>query len=129
MIDPDWPAPPGVRALVTTREEGDMAEDEGLQQLRELLPDEPVWMRQVHGIRVIERKKDFGVEEADAVITRRRSTVCAVKIADCMPVLLADDAGTVVGGTIRLNSVNTFCLILRSSTTASMTMPVFSKPL
>jgi len=86
-----------VRALVTTREEGDMAEDEGLQQLRELLPDEPVWMRQVHGIRVIERKKDFGVEEADAVITRRRSTVCAVKIADCMPVLLADDAGTVVG--------------------------------
>jgi len=97
MIDPDWPAPPGVRALVTTRAEGDMAEIENRKNLRELLPDEPAWMQQVHGIRVIERKEFSGKEEADAAITRRRGTVCSVMIADCMPVLLADDAGTVVG--------------------------------
>lgn len=97
MIDPDWPAPPGVRALVTTRAEGDMAEGESRKKLRELLPDEPVWMRQVHGIRVIQREDFSGKEKADAAVTRRRGTVCAVMIADCMPVLLADDAGTVVG--------------------------------
>ena len=97
MIDPDWPAPPGARALVTTRAEGDMAEIENRKNLRELLPDEPAWMQQVHGIRVIERKEFSGKEEADAAITRRRGTVCSVMIADCMPVLLADDAGTVVG--------------------------------
>jgi len=97
MIDPDWPAPPGVRALVTTRAEGDMASAEGRQRLRELLPDEPVWMRQVHGNRVINREDFSRNEKADAAITRRRRTVCSVMIADCMPVLLADDAGTVVG--------------------------------
>jgi len=95
MIDPDWPAPPGVRALVTTRAEGDMAQEESRKKLRELLPGEPVWMRQVHGVRVIENSVEN--QEADAAITRRRGVVCAVKIADCMPVLLADEAGTVVG--------------------------------
>lgn len=97
MIDPDWPAPAGVRALVTTRAEGDMASAEGRQALRELLPGEPVWMRQVHGVRVIEKENSVENQEADAAITRRRGRVCVVKIADCMPVLLADDAGTVVG--------------------------------
>jgi YfiH family protein len=95
MIDPDWPAPPGVRALVTTRSEGDMASADGRQRLRELLPDEPLWIRQVHGTTVVKHPSEK--TEGDAAITRRRSTVCAVMIADCMPVLLADDAGTVVG--------------------------------
>lgn len=97
MIDPDWPAPPQVRALVTTRVEGDMASAEGRQGLRQLLPNEPVWMRQVHGVRVIEKENSVENQEADAAITRRRGLVCVVKIADCMPVLLADDTGTVVG--------------------------------
>jgi YfiH family protein len=97
MIDPDWPAPAGVRALVTTRAQGDMAGDEGRKKLRELLPDEPAWMRQVHGVRVIENENFVENQEADAATTRRRGIVCAVKIADCMPVLLADDSGTVVG--------------------------------
>ena len=94
MIEPDWPAPPGVRALVTTRAEGDM----GGPQLRSRLPSDPLWMKQVHGTRVLE-EKDFSVKtpEGDAAVTRGRGIVCAVKIADCMPVLLADDSGTVVG--------------------------------
>ena len=97
MIEPDWPAPPGVRALVTTRDEGDMMSAEGRQHLHELLPEEPVWMRQVHGVRVVEKENALDDEEADAAITRRRGMVCVVRIADCMPVMLADDAGTVVG--------------------------------
>jgi len=95
MIDPDWPAPAGVRALVTTRAEGDMASNEERKNLMEFLPDEPVWMRQVHGTTVVEHPSEKS--EGDAAITRRRNIVCAVMIADCMPVLFADDAGTVVG--------------------------------
>jgi len=95
MIDPDWPAPAGVRALVTTRAEGDMASDEGRKKLRALLPNEPVWMRQVHGTTVLFHPAKS--VEGDASITRTPGVVCAVKIADCMPVLLADDAGSVVG--------------------------------
>ena len=95
MIDPDWPAPAGVRALVTTRAEGDMAEDENRKKLRELLPGEPGWMRQVHGTKVVIDPSEES--EGDAAVTRGRGMVCVVQIADCMPVLLADDAGTVVG--------------------------------
>lgn len=54
-------------------------------------------MRQVHGVRVVEKEISFENDEADAAITRRRGMVCAVKIADCMPVMLADEAGTVAG--------------------------------
>jgi len=94
MIEPDWPAPPGVRALVTTRAEGDL----GGAALRATLPSEPMWMKQVHGAAVLQRK-DFskGNPEGDAAISVVPGEVIAVKIADCMPVLFADDAGSVIG--------------------------------
>lgn len=97
MLDPDWPAPDGVRALVTTRADGDMASEAGRRQLRAFLPAEPVWLRQVHGIRVVEEEGPVENPQADAAVTRRRGVVCVVKVADCMPVLFADDAGSVVG--------------------------------
>ena len=34
--------------------------------------------------------------EGDAVVCRKAKTVCVVQMADCMPVLCADDAGTAV---------------------------------
>jgi YfiH family protein len=89
MIEPDWPAPAGVRALVTTRAEGDLG--------GAALPANPVWMKQVHGNRVLQADKALPSEEADAAFTRVTGVVCTVKAADCMPVLFADDAGTVVG--------------------------------
>ena len=93
MIEPDWPAPSGVRALVTTRAEGNM----GGIALRVQLPLEPVWMTQVHGNRVLQAEKASPNEKADASFSRVRGVVCVVKIADCMPVLFADDEGSVVG--------------------------------
>ena len=86
MIHPDWPAPPRVRALVTTRGEGDPP-----------LPAAPVWLRQVHGRRVVDAAAASGEPEADACIARVPDVVCAVQAADCMPVLLADEDGSVVG--------------------------------
>lgn len=71
-IQPDWPSPPNVRALITTRAGGvsegpyrslnlgdhvadrtdAVAENRG--RLRRLLPNDPVWLRQEHGATAIE---------------------------------------------------------------------------
>jgi len=86
VIRPDWPAPARVRALVTTRGEGNPP-----------LPAAPAWLRQVHGTRVVDAGLAAGEPEADASVSRHPDVVCAVKAADCLPVLFADDAGEVVG--------------------------------
>ena len=114
-IVPDWPVSGRVRALINTRHGGascgvyagfNLGERVGddahavvsnRRILRRLLPDEPVWMRQVHGTRVIEAEPSSAGEEADAAVTRTPGRVCAVLTADCLPVLLADAQGTVVG--------------------------------
>jgi YfiH family protein len=95
LIRPGWAARAG--ALVTTAAMGDMASDAGRARLRELLPAEPRWLHQVHGARVIDADTATGVVQADAAVARKQGTVCVVKIADCMPVLLVDEAASVVG--------------------------------
>jgi hypothetical protein len=67
------------------------------EEIRNLVPREPAWLRQVHGTTVIDLDAQLQ-RQGDAAVTRTRNTVCAIKAADCMPVLLADEAGTVVGG-------------------------------
>ncbi|MDB5815008.1 MAG: hypothetical protein JWN23_2125 [Rhodocyclales bacterium] len=114
VIIPEWPAPSTVKAFVTTRQGGvsvapydtfnlgehvgDVAAHvaENRQRLRSLLPAEPLWLSQVHGITV--RDADHAGENmADAVVARRAEIVCAIMTADCLPVLLTDRAGTGVG--------------------------------
>lgn len=92
-IVPDWPAPPRVRALMTTR---------GTDLATLDLPSPPRWLQQVHGAAVVGLTaalpgEDWGAgPEADASFTTAPGVVCVVKSADCLPVLLCDDAGTVV---------------------------------
>lgn len=95
-IVPQWPVPPRVRGLVTTRALGDMAGAAGRARLRSLLPAEPVWLRQVHGIAVVDAARSQPGVAADAAFTREPGVVCAVMAADCMPVLLAHEAGEAV---------------------------------
>ncbi len=95
MIRPDWPAPPRVRALVTTRDFGDLADEAARRKLRALVPAEPAWLKQVHGKGVIDLDA-HSPGEADASLTRRPGTVVVVKAADCMPVLFTDLEGTAV---------------------------------
>jgi len=94
VIRPDWPAPARVRALVTTRDFGDLADEAVKRKLRALLPGEPLWLQQVHGARVVRAgESDL---RADASTASEPGTVCIVKAADCMPVLFADVDGTTV---------------------------------
>lgn len=104
FIEPDWPAPANVRALVTTRAHGNLAHHVGDQKsavvarlaLRNHLPAEPAWLTQVHGTRCVAAASAAPNTEADASTTRSPGVVCAVLTADCLPLLLCDDAGTVV---------------------------------
>ena len=66
-------------------------------RLRHRLPSEPRWLEQVHGIEVVEGESVRGVPRADASVTRTPGVVLAVMTADCLPVLLTDRAGSVVG--------------------------------
>jgi hypothetical protein len=50
----------------------------------------------VHGVGVIDASGYAGPVDADASFARRKKVVCAVMVADCMPVLLADERGEVV---------------------------------
>lgn len=111
LLVPDWPAPPNVRALVTTRAGGSSrppyhslnlgercgddpaAVAANRRRLAAMLPGEPGWLCQVHGKRVVELPAGAGAE-ADAAWTDRPGTVCAVLSADCLPVLLCDRAGS-----------------------------------
>jgi polyphenol oxidase len=113
-IIPRWPAPANVRALITTRAGGvsrgpyagfnlGLRTGDDLHsvsanraQLEALLPQPPRWLRQVHGANVVEGDSLADVPEADACVARRPGTVCGVLVADCIPVLLADRAGTAV---------------------------------
>jgi polyphenol oxidase len=96
VIRPAWPAPAQVRALMTTRGAGDLSSVEAKARLRPLLPGEPAWLHQVHGVTVVDASQVRLRPEADAAFSRTRNAVCAVMAADCMPVLLCDEAGSVV---------------------------------
>lgn len=68
--------------------------------LRSILPSEPVWLMQVHGVDVVDAGAAAGAVEApqaDVCVTTQAGVVCVVMTADCLPVLFCDLAGTVVG--------------------------------
>jgi len=119
VLRPDWPAPPRVRAAVTLRTGGvsrppfeslnlaahvgddpqAVAENRARVRRALELPREPVWLTQVHGIEVVTLagSSDAHAPTADAAITREAGEVCAIGIADCLPVLFAARTGSVVG--------------------------------
>lgn len=57
------------------------------------------WLNQVHGTRCLHATPDTvaSVPEADAAWTRERRLALAVLTADCLPVVVADRGGAVVG--------------------------------
>jgi hypothetical protein len=113
-IVPDWPAPPNVRAFVTTRAGGTSAGDYGTMNLgagsgdeparveanraivRSHLPSDPAYLAQVHGADVVDL--DVATDHdarprADAASACTPGRVAVVLTADCMPVFLCDRRG------------------------------------
>jgi YfiH family protein len=115
LIIPDWPAPKNVRALQTTRAGGisgtpydslnlgdhvgdaPLAVESNRILLNTMLPSEPVWLEQTHGTIVVNADMADCLPQADVCIARHRAAVCVVMTADCLPVLLCDKQGSVVG--------------------------------
>ena len=123
-LDADWPAPPGVRALTTTRHGLGVSQapfdtfnlgircgddpEAVLENRRQLevalgLPASPQWLRQVHGVEVTRFETPHPANagasdepEADASVTSTPGTVLAILTADCLPVVFAARDGSEV---------------------------------
>lgn len=113
IINAQWPAPPNIRAITTTRLGGVSQADfsnwnlaahvgddpehvaSNRRILREALhlPSEPKWLEQTHTTHCVEVDAPFH-PNADAAITRQKNTVLAIMTADCLPILLCDQQGS-----------------------------------
>ena len=112
---PDWPAPPGVRAVFTNRAGGVSAAPFDSMNLGDHVGDLPasvaenrlvlqratgahmVFMNQVHGVNTLQLDTASPQgQRADACVTTETSLACTVMVADCLPVLLTTQDGTVV---------------------------------
>ena len=121
-LAPVWPAPPHVHSVFTTRVGGvskppfdsfnlgrPVGDDESaVQTNRQRLCDAvgalPVFLSQVHGVHSVELPGPSDVQskhliEADACVSAVPGVVCAVRVADCLPVLWTDTQGRVVAAT------------------------------
>jgi purine-nucleoside/S-methyl-5'-thioadenosine phosphorylase / adenosine deaminase len=125
FILPEWPAPQGVRAAFTLRTGGvsgppfdtfnvgaragddpdAVAQNRAALRASLGLPAEPAWLDQVHGNEVVDLDSQIALESGpsppsrrgDAAVSRSPGRVCAVQVADCMPVLFAAADGSRVG--------------------------------
>lgn len=119
---PAWVAPRQVHAFFTTRDDARSANAspsrvqagerpdsldvarrsmDGLaSRAKPFLPAPVLWLDQVHGSSVLDVDSAtlHGGElpRADAAVTRKTDRVLAVRVADCLPVLLTDCDGSVV---------------------------------
>ncbi|WP_079214455.1 peptidoglycan editing factor PgeF [Herbaspirillum robiniae] len=121
LLIPQWNAPDNVGALTTLRAGGHsphpyddgqggpglnlgvhvdddpalVAQNRAL--LRRLLPQEPAWLSQVHGVTVLDAAALPPGAQADGCVSDTPGAVCVMMTADCLPVLFCDRAGRVVG--------------------------------
>ena len=113
ITGPQWP---GVRYFCTTRAGGAgvaphdtlnlglRADDqpdtvrENRRRVRAAVPSDPLWLRQVHGAEVVDADGELPAEPAaDASVTATAGRVLAIMVADCLPVVITDLDGSVVG--------------------------------
>ena len=114
-IIPDWPAPPHVKALFTTRaggvsaapfdslnlgdHVGDQAADVAANRhiLQSSIAARPVFLQQVHGTSVAHLTSQTpNATVADACMTTQTGVACTIMVADCLPVLFTDVDGRFV---------------------------------
>jgi YfiH family protein len=116
FVYPGWSAPANVKAVMTTRSGGvstapfdsmnlgDHVNDDAdsVKQNRALLrdqlalPQNPIWLSQVHGTVALQHEAATEGDAADAIVAHKAKQVCAIMTADCLPVLFCNKQGTVV---------------------------------
>lgn len=104
FIQPSWPAPLCIKAYTTLRDS-----EIGYRQSAERvpgnidrarlntllqLPNDPIWLDQVHSTIAVEAIPANNGYKADAVYSNQPNHVCAVLTADCLPVLVCNKQGT-----------------------------------
>ncbi len=118
LLQPGWPAVPGVSAAMSTRAGGVSAAPYASLNISRAVADEPaaveenrrrfaaaigarpVWPWLVHGAEVARLEAgapDIAPAPADGVFTTERGLACTVTAADCLPVLFALRDGSAVG--------------------------------
>lgn len=115
-IKPDWPVPSHINAITTTRAGGysqapyasmnlgTHVDDDPVLVVRNRaslteqlhLPDEPLWLEQVHSTVVADADSLTPEIVADASVSHASGKVCVVMTADCLPVLFTNKDGTIV---------------------------------
>lgn len=115
LLQADWPAPPNVHTLISTRQGGvsqgrfaslnvgdhvgddPAAVAENRRRIQAHIPVPPAYLQQVHGNRVVEAADSLASPlQADAAFDRSGRAACAVMTADCLPVLFCNRAGSAV---------------------------------
>ena len=115
LLQPQWPAPAHVQATFTTRAGGvsaapfdslnlgDHVDDQPAHVaqnravLQQAMRTRPVFLNQVHGVDVAALHAGIADgTQADACITQARGVACTIMVADCLPLLMTDRAGSFV---------------------------------
>lgn len=153
-INPAWVVPGQIKAFCTTRVGGvskppfdslnlglnsgdnpvDVLQNRSL--LRPILPAEPLWLKQIHGVTVstpaARNALVNGPFEADASVTNTPNEVLAILTADCMPVLFASKSSDVIGaahagwrglsGGVLENTIREMCALSKGLTPQDITV-------
>ena len=112
-LQPEWPAPATVRAVMTDRHGGVSVSPYGSMnlgdhvgdrpdavalnrsRLQAVLQRRPVFLQQVHGVHCV--ALDAATADgtaADACLATTPDVACTIMVADCLPVLFCDAQGT-----------------------------------
>ncbi|UDG83095.1 peptidoglycan editing factor PgeF [Candidatus Vallotia lariciata] len=126
-IRPNWRVSSRVCALITTRDGGVSCGKYGMLKNQKCVPGglnlglhtgdnidavrenrrrvislvgaHVAWLKQVHGTCVVRADKVINRDflTADASVTNRSKIVCAILVADCIPILICDEDGSAIG--------------------------------
>ncbi|HIQ07899.1 MAG TPA: peptidoglycan editing factor PgeF [Thiotrichaceae bacterium] len=116
IIQPNWAVSSAIHAASTTRIGGqsqapynglnlgahvgdrvqDVTANRDLLSTELSLPNQPLWLNQIHSDIVLDLPSTVDSVDADAVVTHQKNQICLVMTADCLPVLLTDQKGIVV---------------------------------
>ena len=98
ILKPTWQCPPNVKAMFLIKKQfGNSAltlqSFLSTTKFKTVNNFKPYWMRQTHSSKIIKLPSKIPHKYGDAIYTSQPNQICAVQVADCVPILLADRKG------------------------------------